>query len=95
VKEESGGMPTDVPEPVYANVVQMAVGPFDMVLDFGFRSPEEAARGQEGGYDVVARVAMSVGHAKSMLPLLAKLIAEYEDRFGQIPAPGFDDFMKG
>lgn len=88
-------MPTDAPEPVYANVVQMAVGPFDMVLDFGFKSPEEAARGQEGGYDVVARVAMSVGHAKSMIPLLAKLIADYEQRFGQIPAPGFDDFLRG
>lgn len=88
-------MPTDPPEPVYANVVQMLIGPFDIVLDFGFRSPEEAVRGQEAGYDVVARVAMSVGHAKSMLPLLAKLIADYEDKFGQIPAPGFDDFMRG
>ena len=88
-------MPTDPLQPVYANVVQMAIGPFDMVLDFGFRSPEEAARGEEGSYDVVARVAMSVGHAKSMIPLLAKLIAEYEEKFGPIPAPGFDDFTRG
>jgi hypothetical protein len=88
-------MPTDPPQPVYANIVQMTIGPFDMVLDFGFRSPEEAARGQEGGYDTVARVAMSVGHAKSMIPLLAKLIAEYEEKVGPIPAPGFDDFMRG
>jgi hypothetical protein len=88
-------MPTDPPQAVYANVVQMTLGPFDMVLDFGFRSPEEAARGQEAGYEVVTRVAMSLGHAKSMLPLMAKLLADYEQKFGPIPSPGFDDFSKG
>jgi hypothetical protein len=88
-------MPTDTPQPVYANVVQMALGPFDMVLDFGFRSPEEAARGEEGSYEVVTRVAMSLAHAKSMLPLMAKLLADYEQKFGTIPSPGFDDFSKG
>jgi hypothetical protein len=87
-------MSTDPPQPVYANMVQMTIGPFDLVLDFGFRSPEEAVRGEEGGHEVVARVAMSLSHAKSMLPLLAKLIADYEQKFGQIPAPGFDDFLR-
>jgi hypothetical protein len=89
-------MPTDQPqpEPLYANAVQMTVSPFDMVLDFGFRSPEEWARGPDAGYEVVARVAMSLSHAKSMLPLMAKVIADYEQKFGQIPAPGFGDFSR-
>jgi len=73
----------------------MTIGPFDMVLDFGFRSPEEVTRGQEASYEVVARVAMGLGHAKSMLPLMAKLLADYEQKFGPIPSPGFEDFSKG
>lgn len=38
---------------------------------------------------------MSLSHAKSMLPILARLIAEYENQVGPIPAPGFDDQAKG
>jgi hypothetical protein len=37
---------------------------------------------------------MSLSHAKSMLPLMAKVIADYEQKFGQIPAPGFGDFSR-
>ncbi len=82
------------PAPVYANVAHITTGPFDMILDFGFRSPEQlAARPTE--YLVVARVAMSLAHAKSMLPILAKAIADYENRVGTITAPGFDDQAKG
>jgi Protein of unknown function (DUF3467) len=91
---ESIGGATDAPKSVYANVVQMTSGPFDLILDFGFRSPEELARGQEGGYEVVARVAMSLSHAKSMLPLLARVIADYEKQFGPIPSPGFGDLSR-
>ena len=87
-------MPTDPPQPVYANVVQMTAGPFDMVLDFGYHSPEELARGQEADHEVVARVTMSLSHAKSMLPLMAKIIADYEQKFGPIPSPGFGDFSR-
>jgi hypothetical protein len=94
VREGSHGMPTDPPQPVYANVVQMYLGPFDMVLDFGFRSPEELARGEEADHEVVSRVAMSLSHAKSMLPLMAKIIADYEEKFGTIPSPGFGDFSR-
>jgi hypothetical protein len=84
----------DTPAPVYANVVELTTGPYDLVLDFGFRSPEAIKAGPEGGYDVVARVAMSLAHAKSMLPILARVIAEYEENVGPITAPGFDDFGK-
>ena len=81
------------PTPVYANVVDFTVGPFDIVVDFGFKGPEESRRGS-ADYEVVSRVAMSLPHAKSMLPILAKLIADYESRIGPITAPGFDDFSK-
>jgi Protein of unknown function (DUF3467) len=81
----------ETPEPVYANVLQITTGPFDMVIDFGFKSPERARSGSPE-YDVVARVAMSLAHAKTMLPLLAQQIAEYEQRVGPITAPGFDEF---
>lgn len=37
---------------------------------------------------------MSWGHAKSMIPLLASMVAEYEGQFGQVPAPGFDQMWK-
>jgi hypothetical protein len=84
----------DAPEPVYANVVEFTTGPYDIVLDFGFRSPEAAKRGEPGNYKIVSRVAMSLAHAKSMLPILARVIAEYEEQVGPITAPGFDELGK-
>lgn len=79
---------------MYANVVALTTGPFDLVLDFGFKPPENMRR-QSTEFEVVARVAMSLSHAKTMLPMLAKAIAEYEQKVGPIPAPGFDDQAKG
>ncbi len=81
------------PPLVYANVVQMTTGPFDLVMDFGFRNPEQMQRGSTE-YETVVRVAMSLAHAKSMVPILASLIAQYEEQVGHIPAPGFDDLPK-
>jgi hypothetical protein len=81
----------DSPEPVYANVVNFQLGPFDIVLDFGFKNPERMRAGS-AEYDIVARVAMSLGHAKSMIPLLSRLIAQYESEVGPITSPGFDEF---
>lgn len=68
--------------------------PFDVVMDFGFKTPEQAKK-QGIDYDIVARIAMSLSHAKSMLPILARVVAEYEKQVGTIPAPGFDDQSKG
>jgi hypothetical protein len=79
------------PQPIYANVLQLTTGPFDIIFDFGFKSPERARAGS-AEFDVVSRVAMSLGHAKSMLPLLARQIAEYESKVGPITAPGFEEF---
>lgn len=81
------------PPTVYANVVQMTTGPFDLVMDFGFRTPEQTTRSSTE-YESVVRVAMSLAHAKTMVPILAGLIAQYEQQVGHITAPGFDDTPK-
>jgi hypothetical protein len=91
--EEPQNERREPPDPVYANVVKITTGPYDLVMDFGFKSPEEMER-QVVEFHPTVRVAMSLAHAKSMIPLLAKLIAEYEERAGEIPAPGFEGFAK-
>lgn len=65
-----------------------------MVIDFGFKTPEATKR-QSPDFEIVARVVMSLSHAKTMLPILAQQVAAYEGQVGTIPAPGFDDFSKG
>lgn len=82
-------MADEAPGPLYANVVSIAAGPFDVIMDFGFKSPEKMAKGS-ADYEVVARIAMGLGHAKSMIPLLARVIASYEEQVGPITAPGFE-----
>lgn len=84
---------SDSPSVVYANVVQITAGPFDVVMDFGFKKPEQTQKGSPD-YEIVARIAMSLAHAKTMLPMLAKMIADYEENVGPITAPGFDDKAK-
>jgi hypothetical protein len=79
--------------PVYANVVEIVVGPYDLVMDFGFRPPEQTKK-QGTDWEPVARVAMSLAHAKSMLPILARQIAAYEKQVGPIVSPGFDEMSK-
>ena len=81
------------PPLVYANVVQITTGPFDLVMDFGFKTPEQTRRGSTE-YESVVRVAMSLAHAKSMVPILANVIARYEQQVGPITAPGFEDLSK-
>jgi hypothetical protein len=86
-------MAEDTPGTVYANVVQMTTGPFDLIMDFGFKTPEQTTKGSPD-FELVARIAMSLAHAKSMLPLLAKVIQQYESQVGEITAPGFEGFSK-
>ena len=85
-------------EPIYANIVSMNVGAFDFTMTFGYQSPEDREASEAKGpgrFKPVARIAMSQGHAKSMLPILARLIASFEESQGTIPAPGFDGDTKG
>jgi Protein of unknown function (DUF3467) len=86
-------MATEPPDVVYANVVNMTAGPFDLVMDFGFKTPEQATK-QSSDYDIVARVAMSLAHAKSMLPILSGIIDMYEKQVGEIAVPKRDDLPK-
>lgn len=79
---------------VYANVLGINGGPFDVTLVFGLQQAAVPAREGVPPVTEVVRVSMSWGHAKSIIPLLAKLVAEYEEANGQVPSPGFDDFWK-
>ena len=81
------------PDLVYANVVHMTAGAYDVVMDFGFRTPEQTTR-RSTEYEPVARVAMSLSHAKSMIPILAQLISRYEQQAGPIPSPGYDELSE-
>lgn len=76
--------------PFYANGVRIQAGPFDVLLEFGYKAPS-AAEAPEAQFEVRSRVAMSVAHAKTMIPMLASVIAAYEKEMGGVvPAPGFD-----
>ena len=75
----------------YANVMEAHVGAFDFTIEFGYKPPEERGTAR---YNKVCTVAMSLSHAKTMLPIITKLIAQYESNFGQIPAPGYDEQAK-
>ena len=72
----------------YANVMQAHIGAYDFTIDFGYRRPDQSASRQ---FDPICTVGMSISHAKTMLPILARLIAAYESQFGTIPAPGYDE----
>lgn len=73
-------------KPIYVNVARVTQGPFDITLDFGYKTPEQGMDKSED-YEIVARIAMSPQLAKIILPLLARQIAEYEKQMGQIPVP--------
>jgi hypothetical protein len=79
-------------ETKYANAVTITTGPYDFVFDFLFRAPENQLEEDPAKFENVARVAMSHAHAKSMLPIMARLLADFESQFGEIPAPGFKKF---
>jgi hypothetical protein len=72
------------PEVLYCNVLSVVISPFDFVFDFGYKTPEQA-KAKSVEYEIVARIAMSPQHAKSMLPILKRMIKEYEDKIGHIP----------
>jgi hypothetical protein len=78
---------------IYANVARMTAGAFDLVMDFGFSSPEQTMQSSEEFVPMV-RVVMSLAHAKTMIPVLAQIIAQYEQQVGPITAPGFEDQPK-
>ena len=82
-------------ELLYTNSMAIAAGPFDVTLLFG--QQDNAARSESTPAPAtteVVRVAMSWAHLKSMIPLMARVVAEYEQQLGEIPSPGFDQNWK-
>lgn len=83
---------------IYANVVQMSIGPYDVTMDFGYQSPEDRREAADTDSPPrstpLVRIAMSHGHAKSMIPLIASLVAKLESSVGTIPTPGFEEKSK-
>jgi hypothetical protein len=87
------GQPADH---AYANVVKLFGGPLDVMLIFGILEPTPGApSGEPPEIKEVMRISMSWAHLKSMIPLLARIVADYESKVGQVPAPGFDELWKG
>ncbi len=74
----------DNEQPVYANAFQAALGPYDITLDFGYKSPEQA---QSVEFHRAARISMSISHAKAMAQILQGLIGNYEKAVGAVPLP--------
>lgn len=79
----------------YSNSMSIAGGPFDVTLTFGQQDNSlRPADGTPPAATEIVRLAMSWGHLKSMIPLMARVVADYEQQVGEIPAPGFDQNWK-
>lgn len=90
-----GGWTGERAELLYANSMGIAGGPFDVTLIFG--QQDNAARSPATPIPAsteLVRISMSWAHAKSIIPLLARVVAQYEQELGEIPAPGFDQNWK-
>lgn len=74
---------------VYANVLTIHANPFDVMLDFAARQPE-APPGPVSHHEIGVRIATSWGQLKAMIPLLTRVVADYEEIHGVIPSPGFE-----
>lgn len=75
---------------VYANMVMIHGRAFDVMLDFAARQPEVAS-GPVRPDEIGVRVATSWAQLKSMIPLLTRVVADYEAANGVIPSPGFEE----
>ena len=77
--------------PIYANAVRIAASAFDVLLEFGYKAPSPPGEPPAADFTVLTRIVMSPAHAKTMIPILATVIADYEKQMGgPVPAPGFD-----
>lgn len=99
---DAGATPEQQIPRFYGNFVNIAVAAYDVTFTFVDKDftdvpehvlPEMAWR--TNGVIPTCQVVMSVAHAKAMIPLIVKGIADYEQKFGVIPAPGFDESSKG
>jgi hypothetical protein len=76
-----------------------ATGPYEITITWLDHDPTILPADQEGPHEptvkAIAQTVLSYGAAKSLIPVLVKMIADYETKFGEIPSPGFDELSKG
>jgi len=70
----------------YSNVFSVNVTPYDVTVDFGIKTPEQA-KSTGGEFEKQVRVAMSLVQAKMMLVILKELLNNYEKDIGEVPLP--------
>lgn len=81
--DDSGG------PPAYCNWINVVYSGWDFLFDFGQQAPLRNAEGQVVGATVyrIGRLAMSPQHAKAVLGILQKNVADFEKQFGAISLP--------
>ena len=70
------------PEGRYANTFNVSYNAFEIVLDFGQQYVERP------DIDVHSRIVTSPSYAKVLLTTLKETLAQFEQRYGEIPAAG-------
>ncbi len=70
----------DIPQErlVYANWVRLGGTPYDVALDFGYRTDEAPPKAP------TVHLVMTWEHAKDLLTLLGKAVEEYDEKIGSI-----------
>ncbi len=72
--EASSPIPT-----YYANAANAVCSAEELVIDFGFRNVSDATK-----VDPLARIVLSLYHAKRLSNLMGRMVASYEQSFGPI-----------
>lgn len=70
----------DVLRGTYANIMRVDTTKEEFILDFGTINPVQ------GNGSITARVFMNPGHAKRMIEVLQRVMAQYEGQHGQVAA---------
>jgi len=78
--------------------MHLASGAYEVTITWLDWDPTILPEGQEGPHGspptAIAQTVLSYGAAKALIPMLVKMIAEYESKFGEIPSPGFEELGK-
>jgi hypothetical protein len=82
----------------YSNGVHIAMTGYDLTITFLEGDPTILPDDQVGPHSPVlqarVQVTMALGCAKALIPGLVKAISQYEQQFGMVPAPGFEEDSK-
>jgi len=72
---------TSEPKYFYSNYAAITAAPEEFIFRFCIRDPDEPARIKE-----LARVFITLGHAKRLVSAMARSLKLYEENFGEIVA---------